>query len=364
MIGCAATPHKNSLEYDLSSIQQVRVFIATGGDVNQLDRFGRTPLHYAVSNYPDIVPVLLNAGAKVNIQDNEGYTPLHLATKYRSSVISMLLISGADVSISMNGVGRCKRPRRGVFESVNPYQLAQACLNAKALKVFDEFAEDSVSWHSAMEINSFQSYEGYVNSFPSGMFLAEAKERYDSLRQAAIDKLKGDQPCQLKEPNWYLVSGACKDGFAHSDGEAISLDGQKYIGEFYTGWRKKGLLYNADEIVFDGGFSLGQPHGKGVCRFENELEECTLYNGERIGAFFKQRALYLSQMEGLRSDIEQLQRTLNRQVNQTAYQAKSTSKDYSYLTQLNSKDKATRNVSRIKAAVDLIGFFAKAASEN
>ncbi|KZS85989.1 hypothetical protein B4U45_28765 [Mycobacterium persicum] len=95
-------------------------------NVNDRDRAGRTPLHYAVidapvgldhtaaltdpelkaENHLKIVEFiltnahrLLDAGADVNAIDDEGSTPLHFATKGESEeAVRLLLDAGADVN--------------------------------------------------------------------------------------------------------------------------------------------------------------------------------------------------------------------------------------------------------------------------
>lgn len=53
---------------------------AGGGEVDQLNQQGRTPLHGAASSLePEIVQYLLEQGAQVNARDDQGVTPLRLA---------------------------------------------------------------------------------------------------------------------------------------------------------------------------------------------------------------------------------------------------------------------------------------------
>jgi len=70
------------------------------GDINQKDKEGWTPLHYACSNgYESIVSILLEKGANVNEKDIDGCTPLHNACiNGYGSVVSILLEKGANVN--------------------------------------------------------------------------------------------------------------------------------------------------------------------------------------------------------------------------------------------------------------------------
>ena len=49
------------------SAELVQVLIEAGADVDAVDSFQSSPLHYASRRNPVIVPVLLEAGAKVNV---------------------------------------------------------------------------------------------------------------------------------------------------------------------------------------------------------------------------------------------------------------------------------------------------------
>ena len=63
----------------------VAVLIAKGADVNAPDGIGLTPLHYAsMAVYGDtaIVQELLAAGARRDIKNPEGHTPLQTAEKF------------------------------------------------------------------------------------------------------------------------------------------------------------------------------------------------------------------------------------------------------------------------------------------
>lgn len=364
LAGCASTQTKSTQIYNLTNLTEVRQFIATGGDVNQSDRHGRTSLHMAAISAPDTVPILLNAGAQVNAQDKYGFTPLHYAAKHNPDVIRMLLISGADVSIAMKGRFGCTRGNIKKYEDANPYEMAIACHLHKAISIFASFAEESDAWELAMNEHTYQSYHVYLQNYPSGMFKSQAQQRYDTLKQVFMSKLEGNQPCKLKDEGWFYVVGKCQYGLAHQQGEAITPDGQTFKGEFFEGWRKSGQLIVNNELIFDGPFSLGEPHGEGVCRFEGAFEECRMYKGERIGALYKQRIALQSEMQGLRRDIKSLQQTVYRQATYSNSNNRSSASQFSYISDLNSDDKAKRTVSRIKAAVDLIGFFASVALED
>jgi len=69
--------------------------------MDQLDREGRTDLHYAARD-GDIAAVeaLVAAGEDVNLQDRRGWAPLHFAAQARSKeVAQFLLVHGATVDL-------------------------------------------------------------------------------------------------------------------------------------------------------------------------------------------------------------------------------------------------------------------------
>lgn len=82
-------------------IEQVRLFVSTGTDVNSGDASERTPLHYAAyAGRKDVVQVLIEAGADVNCKDKYGQTPTVLAMKgWHNSVVDLLISKGADVTL-------------------------------------------------------------------------------------------------------------------------------------------------------------------------------------------------------------------------------------------------------------------------
>lgn len=69
-------------------------------DINQKDKNGYTPLHFAVQNNAyDVVKTLLLKGANVNIQDKLGNTPLFKSVTENTDlkITQALIHSGADI---------------------------------------------------------------------------------------------------------------------------------------------------------------------------------------------------------------------------------------------------------------------------
>ena len=53
----------------------ISTFVKLGANVNQIDKIGNTPLHYAVAGKIECVKALITAGASNNIKNNETLTP-------------------------------------------------------------------------------------------------------------------------------------------------------------------------------------------------------------------------------------------------------------------------------------------------
>ncbi len=85
-------------------LDDVRVLIDNGVNINQPFSQGVTPLHTAViNNQENIVAVLLQAGAVVDAKDaTTQATPLHLAALYgREGIATLLIQHGANINAVM-----------------------------------------------------------------------------------------------------------------------------------------------------------------------------------------------------------------------------------------------------------------------
>ena len=82
----------------VADIDQLKLLISQGADVNAKDQYGLTPLHWAAGyGHKDIAELLLANNADVNIKDNKGRTALQVAQEHgKTQIVEMLLKHGAE----------------------------------------------------------------------------------------------------------------------------------------------------------------------------------------------------------------------------------------------------------------------------
>ena len=91
--------------------EDVKGFLAAGADVNAKDRYGVTPLHYAISDYlKETAELLIAEGVDVNAKSNSGETPLDTAirvhkTQDRTPIMDLLRKHGAKTSKELEDAG-------------------------------------------------------------------------------------------------------------------------------------------------------------------------------------------------------------------------------------------------------------------
>jgi len=82
VVGCGLSEADKALIYaaDGGRIEEVKLHLAAGADVNAKGEFGQTPLHHAASEgHKEIVDLLINKGADVNVKFRDGH-PSHSTT--------------------------------------------------------------------------------------------------------------------------------------------------------------------------------------------------------------------------------------------------------------------------------------------
>jgi len=103
----------------------VRRALADGADVNERNRLGQTPLHYARTR--DVAAVLVAHGADVHAKDKAGCTPLHiLASFHVDKTIEFLIGVGANVN-ARNEKGQTPLHVAGRCSATRVYELLVRC---------------------------------------------------------------------------------------------------------------------------------------------------------------------------------------------------------------------------------------------
>ncbi len=87
-------------------VDQVKLLLSKGADVNLRNRMNWTPLHTAVQNRKhEVIELLIAEGADINAKNNRGLTPLMAAVYIgQKDAVELLIAKGADVNI-MGGRG-------------------------------------------------------------------------------------------------------------------------------------------------------------------------------------------------------------------------------------------------------------------
>lgn len=88
-------------------IEMIAHLIKNGVDVNGIDYYGYSPLHYAArTKNKEVAKCLLDAGAEINTVSKDGDTPLRLVFEvkpYDIEIVKLLLSRGADMDHSNKG---------------------------------------------------------------------------------------------------------------------------------------------------------------------------------------------------------------------------------------------------------------------
>lgn len=83
------------------TLENIKTYLAGGGDINARDDYGLTFLHKAVKNgHRNIVEFLLKKGVNFNLKANDGFAPLHYSVIWPQPEITKLLLdNGANANI-------------------------------------------------------------------------------------------------------------------------------------------------------------------------------------------------------------------------------------------------------------------------
>ena len=121
LVGCEKSPSVDIWTAAAQgNIELVKRHLDAGEDVNEKNKVGMTPLHYASIGHMEVVELLITNGANVNAKSefqNFGETPLHHAAwgDYKE-IVKLLITKGADVNAiiesgsfrGMTSLGRAK----------------------------------------------------------------------------------------------------------------------------------------------------------------------------------------------------------------------------------------------------------------
>lgn len=353
LAGCAANQPKTGIFQHLDDRDSISLQMAleSGEDINQVDQEGRTLLHHAIRYAPHLVEAILNANPNLNVQDKDGMTALHMAVMYNPNYVAPLLLAGVDSTLKTKRKLDCRvGQHRKLIAFQTALEMASTCKRKLALSEFRRFASDTQAWAQAKNANLISDYESYLRRFQKPIFRKQAYAAIKQLREEWATLTREQSKCEMKEPGWYFIKGKCKDNLAHGNGVAITIDDEKFVGQFENGWRKKGA-YSQDGIVnYDGEYVDGQQHGYGICRYEGKMEECRLYQDERIDTLYKQREDAQRQFERLSGQIEQLRGTVAASARSSG---SSSNNRYGYIADLASEDDATRTAAQVQAALDV-----------
>ena len=82
-------------------VEQIKLLISQGADVNQRDSNTWTSLHEAAHNGNiEAAELLISNGADVNVKDKDGWTPMFLALPSgNKDLIALFITNGAEVNI-------------------------------------------------------------------------------------------------------------------------------------------------------------------------------------------------------------------------------------------------------------------------
>ncbi|MBM96440.1 MAG: hypothetical protein CMI09_11435 [Oceanospirillaceae bacterium] len=346
--GCVSSRHSAQ---SLNDVRQTRAELSRDpGQITRVDKRGRNLIHLAVLHDPSEIGKLAEVGVDINGLDKSGMTPLHLAITRNPNAIMPLLVAGARRDIPSSRRVRCSRTVQ--YENITANRMAELC-SKRARKVFEYFDRISPHWQQAEAANTEAGYQSFRLRFPKTLYTSTAIQRESAFRQERLLLAQGE--CRMALGDWFFTEGECPgpDKLAQGKGVAESSDGTRLEGQFSDGRMTQGKLFAAGQMVYDGVFENGIPHGEGICLYEGSLEECRYYEGQRVDTLFRQRQEMASQLANMERRMVMINRSDD-----------ASSSRLGYLADLNSKYKGKKTAAQIQAVLDLFNVMARLARKD
>ena len=93
------------------SIKMIEVVLNAGAEVNIIDDYGCTPLHYAACGNdegPELIRLLISKKADINIKNNNKHTPIHCAAmRNLNENVMKALVNAPEANVDMEDEKKC-----------------------------------------------------------------------------------------------------------------------------------------------------------------------------------------------------------------------------------------------------------------
>ncbi|XP_044729552.1 serine/threonine-protein phosphatase 6 regulatory ankyrin repeat subunit A-like [Chrysoperla carnea] len=179
---------------DLDTVQHL---LKSGGNANDIDLDGRTPLHYAVSNgHINVLNILLKYGADMTQVTNKGNTPLHIATNRGCKEIVQILLE------------RISRDKLNVFVNSKTTSSGTTSLHIAAKNCFLEIVKCLLKHGAAYNIKNKEGKMPInVSKDPEVVHFFEViEEMFESTKKGNVEVL--DKLKLMKQDEFLAVTNA------------------------------------------------------------------------------------------------------------------------------------------------------------
>jgi uncharacterized protein (TIGR03067 family) len=279
----------------IGDLEQVRILLAKGVDMDEPDAMGWTPLQYAAQRgHTDIAKLLIAKGADVKVKTKSCETVLYYAAANRQEkLVELLLTKGADVNVALHCAaahGRVDAAKLLLAQGANinakddngmtpVYAAAMMCHKEVVELLVAKGANVNVSKEGVEPAYAATTMLGLVNQnrmVDTVNLLLAAGAEVDTIHFAAfvgdVEKIKS-----------FLARGIdvnAKDGFRRTPLHLAAISGQKDVLRFLIG---KGADVNANEV------ELLMPKGitplhLAIMNSDYEVTKLLLDNGADVSA--------------------------------------------------------------------------------